>query len=255
MEETSAPLRLSRTSVDGHSRVSPLGGLPYLDFLAALHAMRPSNGYLEIGTQSGKSLSLARGRAVAIDPHFVLDKDSWSNKPGVHLFEMTSDEFFAAHDPIEILGRKIDLAFIDGMHLSDFVLRDFNNVERYCSENSLIVLHDAIPRNFEMTERERRTSARRDKPLAWNWTGDVWRVLPLLRRERPELRIQVLDCPPTGLVLVGNLNPQYRMPPGRLAELTRMLTETEVPEPEFWSFIESLDVADSQKMLSYRRMD
>jgi hypothetical protein len=234
--------------VDGHSRVSPLGGLPYLDFLAELHLRRQVNRYLEIGTQSGKSLGLARGQAVAIDPKFVFEP-SWPEKPGIHLFEMTSDAFFAAHDPREILGGPVELAFIDGMHLSEFVLRDFNNVERYCSETSLIVLHDAIPRNFEMTERERRTSARRDKPLAWNWTGDVWRVLPLLRRERPELRIQVLDCPPTGLVLVGNLDPHYRMPPGRLEELTRMLAELEVPESEFWSFIESLDVADSRKNL------
>jgi hypothetical protein len=54
------------------------------------------------------------------------------------------------------------------------------------------------------------------------------------------------------LVLVGNLDPQYRMPPGRLDELTRMLTETEVPESEFWSFIESLEVTDSRKILDRR---
>jgi len=239
-------VKLRRTEVDGHSRVSPLGGLHYLDFLAALHEARPVNRYLEIGTQSGVSLGLARGQAVAIDPNFVLDKQAWSEKPGMHLFEMTSDEFFASHDPRGILGQAVELAFIDGMHLSEFVLRDFCNVEPYCSENALIVLHDAIPRNFEMTERDRRTDARRDKELAWNWTGDVWWVVPLLRRERPDLRIQVLDCPPTGLVLVSNLDPQYRMPPGRLEELTRTLTETELPESEFWSFIESLDVVDSR---------
>jgi hypothetical protein len=236
---------LRKVSLDGHYRVSPLGGLPYLEFLAALHARRQVKRYLEIGTQHGMSLSLARGQAVAIDPKFLFEP-SWPETPGIHLFEMTSDAFFAAHDPCEILGGPVELAFIDGMHLADFVLRDLYNVERYCSENSLIVLHDAIPRNFEMTERDRRTEARRDKELAWNWTGDVWRVVPLLRRERPELSIQVLDCPPTGLVLVGNLDPRYRMPEGRLAELTNMLSRTEVAEAEFWSFIGSLDVVDSR---------
>jgi len=242
------PRKLRRTIVDGHRRVSPLYGLPYLEFLAALHRRRQVNRYLEIGTQSGMSLRLARGQAVAIDPKFVFEP-SWPEKPGIHLFEMTSDAFFAAHDPREILGGPVELAFIDGMHLAEFVLRDFIHVERYCSKDSLIVLHDAIPMNFEMTERECRTSARRDKAMAWNWTGDVWRVLPLLRRERPALRIEILDCPPTGLVLIGNLDPQYRMQPGRLDELTRMLAETDAPESEFWPFIESLDVADSRKIL------
>jgi hypothetical protein len=83
MREFSAPLRLSVTSVDGHRRVSPLGGVPYLDFLAALHDDRPLKSYLEIGTQSGMSLGLAQGEAVAIDPQFVLDKESWSKKPGI----------------------------------------------------------------------------------------------------------------------------------------------------------------------------
>jgi hypothetical protein len=251
MPAVSPPLRLRRTAVDGHSRVSPLGGLHYLDFLGELHAGRQVERYLEIGTQSGMSLSLARREAIAIDPHFVFDEKFSPGKPGIHLFEMTSDAFFAAHDPREILGGPVELAFIDGMHWADFVLRDFHNVERHCSRDSLIVLHDAIPRNFEMTERERRTDSRRDKPLARNWTGDVWRVVPLLRRERPALRIQVLDCPPTGLVLVSHLDPHYRMPEGRLEELTRMIIETEIPEAEFWTFIETLDVVDSRKMLGF----
>jgi len=246
----SQPLRLCRRTVDGHSRVTPLAGIPYLEFLKALHKKRNVQRYLEVGTHGGHSLSLARKAALAIDPEFLLDKKRWSKKRDVHLFEMTSDDFFAAHDPVAILGQPIDLAFIDGMHWSEFVLRDFCNVERHCSPESLIVLHDAVPINFEMTERVRRQEARRDEAFSWYWTGDVWRVVPLLRRERPDLRIQVLDCPPTGLVLVSQLNPQYRMPAGRLEALTRELAESEVQEPEFWSFIESLSVMESRTWFS-----
>jgi hypothetical protein len=242
-------VRLGRVSQDGFIRVTPLGGLYYLDMLSALHAKMPVRRYLEIGTQSGMSLRLAGGNAVAIDPHFQLDQSDWAGKRQVNLFEMTSDAFFASHDPRDSLEGTIDLAFIDGMHLSEFALRDFINVERYCSPHSLIVLHDIIPQNFEMTERQWNASDRRDKALASSWTGDVWRIVPLLRRERPDVWVQVLDCPATGLAVVGNLNPQHRMPPERLNKLTQTLANRPPTESEFWSFIESLPISESQNFI------
>jgi hypothetical protein len=132
------------------------------------------------------------------------------------------------------------------MHLSEYVLRDFINVERHCSPDSLIVLHDAVPQNFEMTERQRRADARHDRSLAQAWTGDVWRIVPLLRRERPDLHIEVLDCPPTGLVLITGLDPASRTLQGRLDQLTRELTASTPSETGFWSFIESLTVLSSR---------
>jgi len=237
--------RLRRVMIGDHARVTPIDGIHYLEFLETLHRERRVQRYLEIGTQSGMSLNRAACRSVAIDPNFLLDKVYWASKPDISLFEMTSDGFFDAHDPRDILGGTIDLAFIDGMHLSEFVLRDFLNVESCCSKGSLIVLHDVLPQNFEMSERNRRPSIRRDKALAAAWTGDVWRIVPLLRQERPDLCIQVLDCPPTGLLLVSNLDPQCRMPASRLQELTRSLADRQPPESAFWSFIESEVVVSS----------
>ena len=237
-----SPITLKLIDINGFDRVSPLGGVNYLDFLANLHRGRKITRYLEIGTQRGMSLQHALGQAVAVDPHFLLDKAAWGARPGIKLFEMTSDDFFAAHDPRRLLGGDIELAFIDGMHLAEFVLRDFVNVEKYCAKDSVIVLHDAIPCNFEMTERDRRPNARKDKELAGAWTGDVWRVVPLLARERPDLVIQVLDCPPTGLVLVSHLNPNSQALAERLDELSRSLTEREPEADEFWSFIKSAKV-------------
>jgi hypothetical protein len=43
------------------------------------------------------------------------------------------------------------------------------------------------------------------------WTGDVWRCALLLKRRRPDLRITALDAPPTGLLLVTNLDPNSSM--------------------------------------------
>jgi hypothetical protein len=39
------------------------------------------------------------------------------------------------------------------------------------------------------------------------WAGDVWRILPILKKFRPDLQIVTLDCHPTGLVLCSNLDP------------------------------------------------
>jgi len=245
----SAHVKLQCRHTNGFPRVSPLTGIHYVEFLWRLHRQRQVGHYLEIGTQRGVSLGCAAGRAIAIDPHFLLDKAVWTARLGIHLFEMTSDDFFAAHDPHSVLGGPIDLAFIDGMHLSEFVLRDFINVEQYCTGQSLIVLHDSLPQNFEMTERQRRPLQRADKGLAAAWTGDVWRVLPLLQRERPDLYIQVIDCPPTGLVLIGNLDPASQTLRQRQDQLSRLLIEQEASEAEFWSFIESVTVHDSRSML------
>jgi hypothetical protein len=242
------PLR--PTTVGGCSRVSLLRGIHYLELLGQLHATRPVRRYLEIGTQSGLSLQCARGRAVAVDPCFKLDRHAWSARPGFHLFEMSSDEFFARHDPREYLEGAVELAFIDGMHLAEYVLRDFIHAEACCAPDSLIVLHDAIPHNFEMTERDRRPSLRRDKALAGAWTGDVWRTLEVLRRQRPELVLRVLDCPPTGLVLISNLDPNSNTLAARITELTESLQTAEPSESEFWDYIESTPVFDSRTALA-----
>jgi hypothetical protein len=209
--------------------------------------------YLEIGTQTGRSLELARGPAISIDPAYRLDKAAWGAREGFHLFETTSDRFFAEHDPAAILGGPLDLGFIDGMHLSDYVLRDFINVERASAPSGMIAIHDVIPGNFEMQERDRQPDLRRDTALAKAWTGDVWRVLPLLQRERPDLRVEVLDCRPTGLALVTGLDPDSRVLAERLDALSEELTASEPDEPAFWRFIETVPL-DSGKQVLARRL-
>ena len=58
---------------------------------------------------------------------------------------MTSDEFFAEHDLRELLGGPVELAFIDGLHLFEQVLRDFVNLERCSTAHTVIILHDCLP--------------------------------------------------------------------------------------------------------------
>ncbi len=177
-----------------------LGGLQYLDFLRQYHEIRQPSCYLEIGTQSGRSLSLARGSCIAVDPDFRLAGEIVANKQALYLYQGTSDDFFAS-GYLSRIGAEIDLAFLDGMHLFEFLLRDLMNTERFMKETGVIALHDCVPYARIMTSRDW------DKSVTRSWTGDVWKLLPILRTYRPDLTVEVLDCEPTGLVLVHGARP------------------------------------------------
>lgn len=187
-------------------------GTGYLKLLRRLHALKRPRSYLEIGTATGKTLALARCASIAIDPRFRLAGDGHPGnargKPAWQLFEMTSDEFFARHDPTALFGGPVDLAFIDGMHHFEFALRDFMNVERHCRPDSLIVLHDCLPIDSHMARRDPRDragAAQSQYPNAW--AGDTWKALWILQRYRPDLRIFAFDAPPSGLVVVTHVDP------------------------------------------------
>ena len=124
------------------------------------------------------------------------------------LFRQTSDTFFLENDLTLLLGGAADLAFLDGLHLFEFLLRDFINTEKHCVRNSIVVLHDCIPPDNHVARRneaDRRLSHESEHPN-W-WAGDVWKVLPILKKFRPDLDINIFDAIPTGLVVITNLNP------------------------------------------------
>jgi hypothetical protein len=153
---------------------------------------------------------------VAVDPDFKVTVEIETD---VHLVRATSDDFFARPDPLAHLRGRIraapgagngsmtngaadggagtapivDLAFIDGMHLFEFALRDFINVERFTTPTSVVVFDDMLPRSVPEAARDRVTS---------QWTGDVYKVVDVLRRYRPDLSILRVNTQPTGLVVV-----------------------------------------------------
>ena len=121
--------------------------MEYLDFLKGLHeAVRP-RAYLEIGLRHGDSLALADCPALGVDPAYNLRVELGDN---VQLLRETSDEFFGRPKPLKPLGgAKPDMAFIDGMHLAEFALRDFIGVERLSPWTGVIVFDDILPRTVE----------------------------------------------------------------------------------------------------------
>jgi hypothetical protein len=185
-----------------------VAGPMYRHYLARLHReLRPGN-YLEVGTLNGDTLAIAQCASIAVDPWFRLTMDVVGKKPVCLLYQQRSDDFFRTRDPSAIFGSPVDLAFLDGMHLAEFLLRDFINTERHCLPGSVIVLHDCLPPGYLMTVRDVNDPRRKLSPKYPNyWTGDVWQVVPVLRRFRPDLSIAVTDCPPTGLVVITGLDP------------------------------------------------
>ena len=222
-----------------------VSGPYYFEYLAYLHRVRQPRTYLEIGTFAGGSLRLSNCASVAIDPRFKLGENVVGDKPACLLFQSTSDAFFERYDVKALLGGSIDLAFIDGMHLFENVLRDFINVERHISKDGLIVLHDCLPPEFYMTLRDRHDPRRPEWSPPSRWAGDVWRIIPALRRYRPELRLEMLDCQPTGLVVVSGLDPASAVLADSYAAITAVTESPQTIEEfeQFWSSIEVIPTA------------
>jgi hypothetical protein len=185
----------------------PLAGPTYREFIAELLRKKRARNYLEIGVRDGATLALADCPSIGVDPNFTLKHDPLRKKRVLHLYQMTSDEFFRDHDPRDAFGGPVDVAFLDGLHLFEYLLRDFINAERVCDRRSVILLDDCLPPNSEMTERQHRPEQRQDPVVAKWWTGDVWKVVSILRELRPDLRITPVDVRPTGSIMVSNLDP------------------------------------------------
>lgn len=170
------------------------GSRPYLEVLTELHdAVQPSN-YLEIGVRNGRSLSISRCNAVGVDP--FPDLKVTLNKK-TRLVAQPSDVFF--HDGTDpILSSKPELAFIDGMHLFEYALRDFMNIEAISNDNTIVIIDDIFPNEPQQATRERNTRV---------WTGDVWKFYKILEEFRPDLTLIPLDTLPSGLLLVIGLKP------------------------------------------------
>jgi len=190
----------------------------YLQFLRGVHEALQPPTYLEIGIRSGDSLALSRTRTVGIDPAYAIKAELDCE---LALFRTTSDEYFARPEPRAPLGgERIALSFIDGMHLFEYVLRDFMNVERHSEWWTPIVFDDIFPRTVDEAARNRETTA---------WTGDVYKIAGVLEAERPDLICLRVDTSPTGLLLVLGADPRSDVLASRAQDL---MTELIVPDPQ-----------------------
>ncbi|MEM1087756.1 MAG: class I SAM-dependent methyltransferase [Pseudomonadota bacterium] len=197
-----APLNLIETESRFANR--DMLELNYASYLERLHKALEPKLYFEIGVDGGVSLSLSRCPSIGVDPAYLITSEIAAP---ARLFRITSDEFFDDKERCaSLLKQGIDLSFIDGMHLSEYVLRDFINVEKWCRPDGVIVIDDVLPEQMEMAPRDREYNS---------WCGDVYKIIPVLRKYRPDLDIHVFEAftGPTrkGLALIRNLDPDSRV--------------------------------------------
>ena len=135
--------------------------------------------YFELGTRGFHTFNFIRCPVKqGIDPelhHEMVDRRD-SEKLSLYPFE--SDKYFAYnHDPF-------DIAFIDGLHESQQVIRDIVSCYNSLLPNGRIVLHDHLPTCVEQAT----------PGTSWSQNPqDVWKGLTWFRHEYPDIESCVLN--------------------------------------------------------------
>lgn len=170
------------------------------DFLKALNEVLDPKVYLEIGVQYGGSLIQAQGAELAfgVDPEPLIEFTS-NKRPNQQIFTMTSDEFFEKR---AFILPPVNLAFIDGMHLVEYALRDYVNVQKYMAPGGVIVFDDVLPYSDAI--------AGRVMPPG-DWTGDVWKLYYILREGVFGQEPILVDTWPTGTMVLLDVEPQLQL--------------------------------------------
>ncbi|NCF75239.1 MAG: hypothetical protein GWO87_01995, partial [Xanthomonadaceae bacterium] len=90
-------------------------------------------------------------------------------------------------------NKKIDVAFIDGLHTYEQSLRDVKNCLNNLDDNGVIVVHDCNPLSEAAANRSQ-SEAKKMKDWNGKWNGNVWKTIACLRSNRDDLNIFVLNC-------------------------------------------------------------
>jgi len=212
-------------------------GIYYVDFIAQLCRKREAAKYLEIGVQAGLNLAgLEVKHAVGVDPGFCLSVDPTQHKESLALYRMTSDAFFLNYD-----DSNFDLVFLDGMHVFEYLLRDFYNAEARSREGALVLIHDCLPFDGNMISR---------KGTGGAWTGDVWKIVPILEKYRPDLKIVLVDAAPTGLVCISNLNPKSTVLKGSYLDIVAEFSTRPNDEAALIEFYKDRVISSAQSIMT-----
>jgi len=216
----------------------------HTDFLRFLKSSIGAEIYLEIGVQAGTTLFLEPmpKLVIGVDPAFHVVTPIKSSCQCA-LFRQTSDVFFDGNYFATVSANPVDLTFVDGLHWSEFALRDVRNSERISHRKSIILVHDIAPQNATM-------AARKECPVAW--MGDVYKIIPALQKFRPDLSLACIgDVPYAGMGVIWNLNPTDQTLFDRYDEVVAFMNTIEY-ERDFEALVKSTFI--SYKSPEFNRM-
>lgn len=184
--------------------------------------------YLEIGVQRGHLfLEVDAPRKIAVDPHFMISRTNRLRYLPQRLlreryFEQTSDEFFERSAPGLFGGGKlVDVAFVDGLHTYEQVVRDIENCLRYLDPGGVILLHDCNPASaaaavYALSPEDAR--ARYPGWAAGEWTGDVYKSIIALRATLTDRHVFVYDTDHgVGCIQPGTMERPLTLAPEQIA--------------------------------------
>jgi len=105
-------------------------------------------------------------------------------------YKYPSDDFFSLLENNQLNlppDYKWDVIFIDGLHISTQVERDFNNALNHLSENGFILFHDTNPPTLWHAREEYYVNGYQQ-----HWNGTVWKVIYKLNSLRSDLLIHTV---------------------------------------------------------------
>jgi hypothetical protein len=149
-----------------------------INYLIGLYGYK---SYLEIGVDIGANFEqVICDYKVGVDP---------ANKYEKLTYNITSDEFFSMNT------RKFDIVFIDGLHISEQVVKDIQNSLNVLNPLGTIIMHDCLPNSEAAQSRER---------LGDHWNGDVWKAFAHYRKNPDLVMFTVNTDQGLGFIKRGN---------------------------------------------------
>ncbi|MDG3441355.1 class I SAM-dependent methyltransferase [Nitrospirillum amazonense] len=225
-------------------------GVDFRVFIQKMVKSKMARTYMEIGVRDGSTLAMIDCSAIGVDPDFQFSSSPVGTKPSLFLYQKTSDQFFRDHDARAISGDTLDVVFLDGLHQFEYLLRDFINSEKSCNRHSLIMLDDCLPVNAEMTERRHNAPQRKNQDYAGWWTGDVWKMIPILKKYRKDLHITLVDTTPTGIVCITNLNPSSTILEDNYYEILKEFDDAVMTDENIEKFYQENEIDSSQAIMA-----
>jgi hypothetical protein len=160
-----------------------------------------AQSYAEIGLEGGTNFARIQiPNRVSIDP-----APNWNAT-----YKLTSDDFFKTISK----DQKYDIIFIDGLHLSQQVIKDVNNSLDHVNDGGVVIMHDCNPptelhqdvEDYDITDPEHWPNGPKKKNFGFQraWNGDVWRAFAHFRITRSDLSMFTVDTDwGVGIVMKG----------------------------------------------------